>query len=148
MNILSDDIKKLIQKLAVPAMIGTLFQTLYNIVDTFFAGKISPDALSALSKSFPVYFIIIATSIGVTVAGTSLIGNSIGEKNEKNTLFYFSHIIFFAVLISIIITFIGLNLSGDIFKLMGSSEYVTNLGLQYTNIIFSGSIIFGIHSIT
>ena len=61
MNILSDDIKKLIQKLAVPAMIGTLFQTLYNIVDTFFAGKISPDALSALSKSFPVYFIIIAT---------------------------------------------------------------------------------------
>ena len=66
MNILSDDIKKLIQKLAVPAMIGTLFQTLYNIVDTFFAGKISPDALSALSKSFPVYFIIIASSIGVT----------------------------------------------------------------------------------
>ena len=139
MNILSDDIKKLIQKLAVPAMIGTLFQTLYNIVDTFFAGKISPDALSALSKSFPVYFIIIATSIGVTVAGTSLIGNSIGEKNEKNSLFYFSHIIYFGILISIIITFIGLNFSGDIFKLMGSSEYVTNLGLQYTNIIFSYS---------
>ena len=142
MNILSDDIKKLIQKLAVPAMIGTLFQTLYNIVDTFFAGKISPDALSALSKSFPVYFIIIATSIGVTVAGTSLIGNSIGEKNEKNSLFYFSHIIYFGILISIIITFFGLNYSGDIFKLMGSSEYVTNLGLQYTNIIFSGSILF------
>ena len=142
MNILSDDIKKLIQKLAVPAMIGTLFQTLYNIVDTFFAGKISPDALSALSKSFPVYFIIIATSIGVTVAGTSLIGNSIGEKNEKNSLFYFSHIIYFGILISIIITFIGLNYSDDIFKLMGSSEYVTNLGLQYTNIIFSGSILF------
>lgn len=142
MKILSDDIKKLIQKLAFPAMIGTLFQTLYNIVDTFFAGKISPDALSALSKSFPVYFIIIATSIGVTVAGTSLIGNSIGEKNEKNSLFYFSHIIYFGILISIIITFIGLNYSGDIFKLMGSSEYVTNLGLQYTNIIFSGSILF------
>jgi len=142
MNILIDDIKKLIKKLALPAMIGTLFQTLYNIVDTFFAGKISAEALSALSKSFPVYFIIIATSIGVTVAGTSLIGNSIGEKNEKNSLFYFTHIIYFGVLISIIITFIGLNFSDDIFKLMGSSEYVTNLGLQYTNIIFSGSILF------
>ena len=142
MNILIDDIKKLIKKLALPAMIGTLFQTLYNIVDTFFAGKISAEALSALSKSFPVYFIIIATSIGVTVAGTSLIGNSIGEKNEKNSLFYFSHIIYFGILISIIITFIGLNFSGDIFELMGSSEYVTNLGLQYTNIIFSGSILF------
>ena len=82
MNILTDNIKKLIRKLAIPAVVGTLFQTLYNVVDTFFAGKISPEALSALSKSFPVYFIIIATSIGVTVAGTSLIGTSIGEKNE------------------------------------------------------------------
>ncbi len=79
MNILSDDIKELIKKLAIPASVGTLFQTLYNIADTYFAGKISPEALSALTKSFPIYFIIIASSIGITVAGTSLIGNSIGE---------------------------------------------------------------------
>ena len=142
MNILTDDVKKLIRKLAIPASIGTLFQTLYNIVDTFFAGRISPEALSALSKSFPVYFILIATSIGVTVAGTSLIGNSIGEKNEKNSLYYFSQTIIFAVLISIIITILGLNYSDNIFRLMGSTEYVTNLGLQYTNIIFYGSILF------
>ena len=142
MNILTDDIKKLIRRLAIPASIGTLFQTLYNIVDTFYAGRISPEALSALSKSFPVYFILIATSIGVTVAGTSLIGNSIGEKNEKNSIFYFSQTIIFAVLISIIITLLGLSFSDNIFKLMGSTEYVTNLGLQYTNIIFYGSILF------
>ena len=83
MNILTDDIKVLVKKLAIPASVGTLFQTLYNIVDTFYAGKLSPEALSALSKSFPIYFIIVATSIGVTVAGTSLIGNSIGEKDEE-----------------------------------------------------------------
>ena len=142
MNILTDDIKKLIRRLAIPASIGTLFQTLYNIVDTFYAGRISPEALSALSKSFPVYFILIATSIGVTVAGTSLIGNSIGEKNEKNSIYYFSQTIIFAVLISIIITLLGLSFSDNIFKLMGSTEYVTNLGLQYTNIIFYGSILF------
>ena len=142
MNILTDDIKKLIRRLAIPASIGTLFQTLYNIVDTFYAGRISPEALSALSKSFPVYFILIATSIGVTVAGTSLIGNSIGEKNEKNSIYYFAQTIIFAVIISIIITFLGLSFSDNIFKLMGSTEYVTNLGLQYTNIIFYGSILF------
>ena len=44
MNILSDDIKELIKKLAIPASVGTLFQTLYNIADTYFAGKISPEA--------------------------------------------------------------------------------------------------------
>ena len=46
MNLLKDNIPKLVRKLAVPAMVGTLFQTLYNVVDTFFAGKISPEALS------------------------------------------------------------------------------------------------------
>ena len=142
MDLLKDNIPKLVRKLAVPAMVGTLFQTLYNVVDTFFAGKISPEALSALSKSFPIYFIIIATSIGVTVAGTSLIGNSIGEKNNKKTLNYFSHIIYYGILISIFITFLGLYFSEPIFFLMGSTEEVVSLGLEYTNIIYSGSFLF------
>ncbi len=142
MDLLKDNITKLVRKLAIPAMVGTLFQTLYNVVDTFFAGKISPEALSALSKSFPIYFIIIATSIGVTVAGTSLIGNSIGEKDNKKTLNYFSHIIYYGILISIFITFLGLYLSEDVFLLMGSTKEVTFLGLEYTNIIYSGSFLF------
>jgi len=56
MNLLKDEVSLLVRKLAVPASVGTLFQTLYTIVDTFYAGKISPEALSALSKSFPIYF--------------------------------------------------------------------------------------------
>ena len=142
MDLLKDNIPKLVRKLAVPAMVGTLFQTLYNVVDTYFAGKISPEALSALSKSFPIYFIIIATSIGVTVAGTSLIGNSIGEKNNKKTLNYFSHIIYYGIIISIFITFLGLYFSKKVFFLMGSTEEVVSLGLQYTDIIYSGSVLF------
>ena len=142
MNLLKDNVPKLVRKLAVPAMVGTLFQTLYNIVDTFFAGKISPEALSALSKSFPIYFIIIATSIGVTVAGTSLIGNSIGEKNNKKTLYYFSHIVYYGILVSIFITFLGLYFAENVFILMGSTDEVVSLGLDYTNIIYSGSILF------
>ena len=66
MNLLKDEVSLLVRKLAVPASIGTLFQTLYNIVDTFYAGKISPEALSALSKSFPIYFLIIASQLFAT----------------------------------------------------------------------------------
>ena len=142
MNLLKDNIPDLVKKLAIPASVGTLFQTFYNIVDTFFAGKISPEALSALSKSFPIYFIIIATSIGVSVAGTSLIGNSIGENNKKNVLFYFSHIIIYGLIISVIITFLGLNYAEKVFYLMGSTSEVTNLGTSYTDIIYYGSILF------
>ena len=142
MDLLKDNIPKLVRKLALPAMVGMLFQTLYNIVDTFYAGKISPEALSALSKSFPIYFIIVASSIGVTVAGTSLIGNSIGENNKKNILNYFTHIIYFAIIISVIISFVGLSFSDKIFSLMVTTDEVINLGTQYTDIIFSGSILF------
>ena len=142
MNILTDDVKILIRKLAIPASVGTLFQTLYNIVDTFFAGKISPEALSALAKSFPLYFILIASSIGITVAGTSLIGNSIGEKNQKKASTYFSQLIIFSLILTLFITYIGLTYSDNVFILMGSSEEVKNLGLDYTNIIFYGSFLF------
>jgi len=142
MDLLKENIPLLVRKLAIPASVGTLFQTLYNIVDTFYSGLISPQALSALSKSFPIYFIIVATSIGVTVAGTSLIGNSIGEKNEKNVSYYFTHIIIYGLIISVFITFIGLYFSKKVFILMGSTEEITNLGLQYTNIMFYGSFLF------
>ena len=142
MNLLKESVPKLVRNLALPAMVGTLFQTLYNIVDTFFAGKISPEALSALSKSFPIYFIIVATSIGVTVAGTALIGNSIGEKDKNKTLSYFTHIIFYGILVSIIISYLGLTYAEKVFYLMGSTELVAFLGLEYTNVIYLGSILF------
>ena len=142
MNLLKDEVSLLVRKLAVPASVGTLFQTLYTIVDTFYAGKISPEALSALSKSFPIYFLIIATSIGVTVAGTSLIGSSIGEKNEKNVLSYFGNVIIYSIIISIIVSILGFTFGEKIFLLMNSSQEVTILGLEYINVIFLGTILF------
>ena len=142
MNLLKDEVSLLVKKLAVPASVGTLFQTLYTIVDTFYVGKISPEALSALSKSFPIYFLIIATSIGVTVAGTSLIGSSIGEKNEKNVLSYFGNVIIYSIIISIVVSILGFAFGEKIFLLMNSSKEVTILGLEYINVIFLGTILF------
>ncbi len=142
MNLLKDEVSLLVRKLAVPASVGTLFQTLYTFVDTFYAGKISPEALSALSKSFPIYFLIIATSIGVTVAGTSLIGSSIGEKNEKNVLSYFGNVIIFSIIISVVVSILGFAFGEKIFLLMNSSQEVTILGLEYINVIFLGTILF------
>ena len=95
-----------------------------------------------LIKSFPIYFIIIAACVGVTVGGTSLIASSIGEKNKKNVLIYFGQTIIFGIILSAIITFIGLYYASDIFFMMGSTNEVVNLGLQYTDVIFSGSIVF------
>ena len=48
LNITSNPISKLLKEIAIPASIGSLFQTLFNIVDTFFAGK-------NLSRSFSCF---------------------------------------------------------------------------------------------
>ena len=72
-----------------------------------------------MAKSFPIYFIIIAACIGVTVGGTSLIANSIGEGNKEKILSYFSHTIIYGVLLSILVTFLGLNFAKNVFILMG-----------------------------
>ena len=88
MDLTQGKIINLFKNVAIPASIGTFFQTLYNIVDTFFAGKISAESLSALAKSFPLYFLIVATGIGLSVASTAMMANNIGAGN-KNKASYF-----------------------------------------------------------
>ena len=116
MDLTKDKIFNLFKKIAIPASVGTFFQTMYNIVDTYFAGKISPEALSALAKSFPIYFIIIATGIGLGVASTALMANSIGEGKKNDASFYLAQSITFSIFLSIFITLIGLNVSSPILK--------------------------------
>ena len=88
LNLTEDSISHLFFKIAVPSSVGTVFMTLYNIVDTFFAGKISPEALAALAQTFPVYFIIIALGVGLSIGTTSLIANALGEKKDDKASYY------------------------------------------------------------
>ena len=63
-----DPIWELLRKVTIPASTGSLFQTFYNLVDTWFAGKISAEAIGAIAKSFPIYFVIIAVGVGIGAA--------------------------------------------------------------------------------
>ena len=74
--------------------------------------------------------------------GTSLIGSSIGEKNEKNVLSYFVNVIFYAVINSLIVSILGFIFGEKVFLLMNSTKEVTSLGLKYINVIFLGTILF------
>ena len=135
-NLLRDPIWSLLRKVTIPASIGSLFQTFYNLVDTYFAGKISPEALSALAKSFPIYFIIIAIGVGVGAATNTLIGNSIGEKNEKRASMFVGQSFLYAVFVSLLVTYVGLNISDFLLGLMGSSLENILLTREYLDIIF------------
>ena len=141
-NITSKPILQLLKKIAIPASTGSLFQTLFNIVDTFFAGKISSDALAALAKSFPLYFLIISAGIGIIAGCNSLISNSLGQRNKFTALIYTHHTLIYSTLLSVIITILGIIFSYEILKLMGSSTDSIILAKKYTDIIFYGTFFF------
>jgi len=142
LNLTSTPILKLLTRIAIPSMTGSLFQTLFNLVDTFYAGKISAEALAALAKAFPLYFIIISAGIGIVAGCNSLIANSLGSNNKVAASIYSYHSIIYAFFLSIFITFVGIFFSHDILKLMGSTQESTALSKEYTDIIFLGTIIF------
>ena len=141
LRLTKDPIWFLLKKVTIPASVGSLFQTFYNLVDTWFAGKISPEAISAIAKSFPLYFIIIAIGVGVGASTNSLIGNSIGSKKVKVASLYVSQSIIFAVFISILVTLFGLNTSDFFLSVMGSNAESIALTREYLDVIFYGTII-------
>ena len=136
-----DSIYSLFIKIAVPSSIGTIFQNLYSIVDSIFAGQmISESALAAIGQIFPIYFVIIALGIGLSIGTTSLIANSIGESNLENSGKIFSQSFILSIIVSIIITIVGINISPSIINSINNDQETLELSIKYINIIFFGSI--------
>ena len=136
-----DPIWFLLRKVTIPASVGSLFQTFYNLVDTWFAGKISAEAIGAIAKSFPIYFTIIAVGVGIGAATNAMIGNSIGEKKERVASMYIAQSLIFALVISVLVTIFGLNASDYLLGIMGSDADGIILTREYLDIIFYGTFI-------
>ena len=136
-----DPIWSLLRKVTIPASVGSLFQTFYNLVDTWFAGRISAEAIGAIAKSFPIYFTIIAVGVGLGAATNALIGNSIGEKKERVASMYVAQSLIFALAVSVLVTLFGLNVSNYLLGVMGSDAAGIALTREYLDIIFYGTFI-------
>ena len=141
-NLLDEDIYKLFIKIALPASIGTIFNNLYSLVDTIFAGRmISETALAAIGQTFPVYFIIIALGIGLSIATTSNVANSLGEKNIQKATHAFSQSFVVTILVGLVITIIGLYFGKIILESINDDPETLKLSSLYMNVIYLGSII-------
>src|SRR3989344_2421452 len=141
-NLTTGNIQNLVRKIAIPASIGFFFHTMYNVVDTYFAGLIATTALAALSVSFPVFFIIIALSSGVGTGATALIAHALGGKDNLKAKHYAAQAATFSVLVGIGVTIVGLLISPFLFRLLGAEGEYLQIALDYMNIIFYGSVFF------
>ncbi len=140
--LLNDDIPTLLKQIAIPASTGMIFNTLYNVVDTFYAGLISTQAISALSLSFMIFFVIIGLGYGFSSAITALIGNASGNNKFFLASLYAHKGILFMQILAVLLTIVGFIFSPYLFQVLGASGEYLNTSLAYINVILAGTIFF------
>lgn len=144
-HLITDDIPSLLKQIAIPASVGMFFNTMYNVVDTFYAGLISTTAVAAMSLSFMIYFLIIGFGYGFSSAITALIGNAYGRKKHLLASIYAHKGLVFIPLIGILLSIIGYIISPWLFKLLGASNEYLELCLTYMYTILGGVIFFSLN---
>ena len=79
-----EKISKILLKVAPPVMLAQLIQALYNIVDSFFVGMYSNDALTALSVIYPMQLVIIALAVGTGVGVNTYMARKYAQERPKD----------------------------------------------------------------
>ena len=73
--------------LALPAAVGMVFTTLYNVVDVYYAGMLGTEAQAGLVISFTVFFILfVAIGVGLSSAMGALVGHALGKRSGQEGL--------------------------------------------------------------
>jgi putative MATE family efflux protein len=115
---------------------------MYNVVDTYFAGLISTQALASLSLSLPVFFIIIATGTGISTGATALIANALGAEKRDEARLYAAQAISFGILAALALTVFGFLISPFLFRVLGATGDYLSMVLEYINTLFLGTVLF------
>jgi putative MATE family efflux protein len=140
-DITRDPIPGLIRRIAVPASLGFFFNTMFNVVDTYYAGRLSTDSLAALSLSFPIYFIMMSVAIGIQSGSGALIANALGADDERRAVVYQTQAITLAFLATVVLAIPLFFSLPWIFRFFDADGAVLAGGLRYMRVIVSGSIL-------
>jgi putative MATE family efflux protein len=142
LDLTQGDIKTQIRKLSIPASVGFFFHTMYNVTDTYFAGQISTQSLSALTLSASVFFMMIAIAGGMSEAVTALVGNALGKKDRAMAAHIALNALFFGLFLSLVLTIIGVMSTPFLMSMLGAHGFYLEESLDYINIILYGSLFF------
>lgn len=134
--------KKAMIKVSVPVMIALFFQSVYNLVDTFWVSGLGSEALAAVGLAFPFFIGLMAIATGIGIGSGSAISRAIGSKDKKRADKFATHAIVIAVILSFAV-WILIPLMKPIFMLMGADESLASMTAGYMNpFIFFAFFIF------
>jgi putative MATE family efflux protein len=139
-NLTEGSIKKALQQIAIPASIGFLFNTLFNVVDTYFAGQLSVAALAGLTISFPIFLITIALASGIGTGSTALAAIALGKKNSQEYHQIAKNALLLSFLVAAALLIVSPFAIPWLLQVSGGTGEVFDAGLAYMNVVIIGAV--------
>lgn len=127
-------------KLSLPIIFINILQTAYQLIDTFWVGRLGREAVAAVSLSFPVVFLLISFGMGLLMSGAILVAQHRGRKDHAEVNHIAGQTLLMVLLISILLTPIGYFLSPFIVEKMGAEPAVFTSAVSYMQISFLGMV--------
>jgi putative MATE family efflux protein len=133
-------ILKALITISIPIILSNLLQTMYQVIDTFWVGRLSTEAVAAVSLSFPITFLLIALGGGLPIAGTVLIAQYKGKGDEKMMNHVAAQTLMMVVLVSIVLSAVGYIFSEPLMRIMGASPEVLPEAVSFVRVTFIGFV--------
>lgn len=133
--ILNGNMLQAILSIAIPVVINSFLQTMYNLTDTYWLGKIGTEQLAAINLVTPVQSIILNFGSGITVAGSVLIAQYIGAKDDDNAKSMANQIFACAMIFACICASLCFIFTPSIVRWLGADGNTLHYGITYLRIV-------------
>lgn len=132
-------VHRVIGAMAIPTIISMLLTSMYNLVDTFFVGKINTQSTAAVGIVFSVMFFIQAFSFFFGNGSGNYISRQLGAQNTKDAEVMASTGLFYTLVFSLIVMLLGWFFLEPISILLGSTPTILPYTRQYLGISLLGN---------
>ena len=134
------NILRSLTSLAFPIIMANILQTMYQLIDTFWLGRLGANAVAAVSLSFPILFLILALGGGLTLAGTVLVSQYKGATNQKMVDYTSSQTVVVVFIISIFLAALGYFAAGPMMTLVGAGPEIYTDSVTYFQVSSLGFV--------
>jgi putative MATE family efflux protein len=121
--------------LAVPAAVGMVFSTLYNVVDVYFAGLLHTEAQAGLSIAFQAFFVLFAVGIGLGAAMGALVGNAIGARDRAGARLIVAQGLAYGLIATLALMAFGAWMGPRLIVFLSTEGGYRDAGIAYFNIL-------------
>ena len=138
LKIFLENPSKSLWSLAIPIMFGMGVQTLYNLVDMIFIGKLGGQSIAGIAFNMPLFFLVLGLTMGLGTGVTASIARFIGQENKKEADNSAEHAIAMAIVISIFLCFLGLMCGKTILSFFGAEGDILSIAWEYLHVMCIG----------